>query len=76
MGKQKTRQTLARSFKIESLTPNMKIPKYAGKQYRTKKEKGGLIYIEKSKYALNLPSELGELASFRKKKKGKKIKNA
>jgi len=65
LGKFKTGTTLGRSFRVEGKGKQpVKI-----KGYRTKKTKRGQIFIEKGKFALNMPSELKEI-QFAKLMKG------
>ena len=68
IGSAYTQRTLARSF---SVSGKDFIGGYVPKGYKVKQKKGKTIFIEPSKQALNLPTELSALFGYRKKMKKK-----
>jgi hypothetical protein len=68
VGRQRVGSTLAATFKVSGATARFKTPK----GFRSKKEKDGIIFIEKKGERLSKVGELKEIQFFKRKKKKKK----
>lgn len=70
IGRQQARTTLGATFRVKGrgVRQPTKIP-----QFRTKKTKRGVVFIEQPKFRLSTGTELGEIQSFRRLKGGNLI---